>query len=426
MKIKLSYHKNGLEVELPGENVRAVLRKPAAPALREPAEALADGLRNPIGSEPLSEIARGKRNAVIVVSDRTRPVPNRTLLPPIIKVLKDAGIAAADITIIVATGLHAPCEGPAIEQLLGPQITRRVKVVNHDGRDLKGHTRLGTTERGTPVHIDTRYVNAELKVLTGLIEPHFMAGFSGGPKAILPGLVAAQTIGAIHGYTMLADPRCRTGNIADNPLHEEMTTVARMAGADFLLNVTLNEAREMTGVFCGDVILAHRAGCESARRQYTTYVDDEVDIAVSSSAGFPLDTSFYQAAKGICTPLEIVRAGGIIITAAGCADGIGSPEYEQLLQQAGSFQGLRERISSAGTWLIDQWNAQMMLRASEKARLLFYTDGVSRQKLGRCLVEPLGSVEQGVEIGLDLFGPHASVAVIPEGPYVIAELRRAH
>jgi len=424
MRITLAYGKQGLEVELPDRNVKAVLRKPATEPLPDTDRALAEALADPIGSDPLRELARGKRNAVIVVSDATRPVPNATILPPIIDALAEAGIDIGDVTILVATGLHAPLDQEALEELLGAEVARSVRVENHDGRAPDQHTDLGKTEHGTPVHVDSRYVDADLKILTGLIEPHFMAGFSGGPKAILPGIAAAETITSIHSYTMLGDQRCRDGNIDDNPLQRELVSAARMAGADLLCNVTLNEERQVTGVFCGDVIEAHRAGCQSARGQYMAYVDEPVDIAVSSSAGFPLDTTFYQTAKGMCTPLEIVRTGGVIITASGCADGIGSAQYEKLLLESGTFDGLRRRISDTRTCVVDQWNAQMMLRASEKARLLFYSDGIDERKRGSCLVEPVDSVEQAVEIALAEIGPDASIAVIPEGPYVLAAVGR--
>ncbi len=424
MKITLAYDRHGLEVELPDRNVKAVLRKPAAVPLENAGEALRAGLRSPIGTGPLSEIARGKRNAVIVVSDVTRPVPNATILPPIIETLTEAGVAREAITILVATGLHGPNEGAVLDQVLGAEIAGSMNVANHDARAREAHTYLGTTACGTEVRIDSRYRNADVKVLTGLIEPHFMAGYSGGPKAILPGLAAADAIGVIHGYRMLADARCRTGNITDNPLREELIAAARMAGADFICNVTLSEAREITGVFCGDVIEAHRAGCESARRECTAYVDEEVDIAVTSSAGFPLDTTYYQACKGICAPVDIVRPGGMIVVAAGCVDGIGSAEFERLLMETGSPEAVRERLSNADEWKVDQWNVQMIAQVREKARVLFCTGGIPAEKLGRCLVEPVDSVERAIQIGLDQFGRDAAIAVIPEGPYVTAEVKR--
>ena len=419
----MAYHKQGLEVELPDRNVKAVLSKPAVAPLQKVEEVLADALESPIASRPLCEIARGKRDAVIVVSDVTRPVPNEVLLPPIIKTLIEAGIPRKAITVLIATGLHGPNEGSLLDKMLGSETARSMKVGNHNGRDMRSHSYLGKTASGMRVYIDRRYADAELKVLTGLVEPHFMAGFSGGPKAILPGLAAAETIGAFHGYRLLADERCRTGNVADNPMQSELAAVAKMAGADFICNVTLNEGRQITGVFCGDVIEAHRAGCERARQECAAYVDRKVDIAVTSSAGFPLDATYYQASKGICAPLDIIKPGGMIIVAAGCADGIGSREYETLLMDTGTPEALRRRLSTTDTWVIDQWNAQMVLRACAKARVLFFSEGVSREKLRRCLVEPVDSVEQAVEIVLAQFGPDASIAVIPEGPYVIADVR---
>ena len=419
MKTTLAYHKQGLEVELPDENVRAVLRKPSAVPLTDPEGGVAEGLRTPLGSPPLSELARDRRDAVIVVSDVTRPVPNRLLLPPIIRTLEGAGIARDAITILVATGLHGPCEGLALDEMLGPEIARSLNVANHDARNLGSHTLLGRTARGTEIYTDSRYVNADLKILTGLIEPHFMAGFSGGAKSILPGLAAAESIGFFHGYHMLADERCRTANIDDNPIQVETAAAARMAGVDFLCNVTLSESRQITGVFCGELSLTHRAGCEQARRECAAYIDERVDIAISSSAGYPLDTTYYQASKGICTPLDIVKPGGTIICAAGCADGIGSAEFEELLMQTGCIEAALERIANTDSWTIDQWTIQMIVRGLDAGRVLFYTDGIDRERMAHCLVEPVDSVEQGVRMGLETHGPDATIAVVPEGPYVI-------
>lgn len=423
MIITLAYDRAGLRLELPDLNVRAVLRKPAAAPLPDPEAALANAMAQPLGTLPLTQLARGRRNAVIVVSDVTRPVPNALLLRPIIAALSEAGLATDAITILVGTGLHGPNEGAVLEGMLGPQIARTIKVVNHDARDAASHAHLGTTARGTEVIVDRRYARAELKILTGLIEPHFMAGFSGGPKAILPGIAAAETIGAIHGYAMLSDPRCRNNNFEDNPLQDELVEAARMAGADFLCNVTLSEDRRITGVFCGDVVEAHRAGCLHARKECVAYIEEPADIVVTSAAGYPLDTTYYQAAKGVCAALEIVRPGGMIVVAAGCAEGIGSADYERLFMETGTPEALRERISDTRKWTIDQWNAQMVLRGCDKGRVLFYTDGISREKISKCLVEPVESVERAVEMGLVAYGPDASIVVIPEGPYVAAEVR---
>ena len=423
MKVTLAYDRDGLEVDLPDGNVAAVLRKPAAEPLADPDETLRAALAEPLGRRALEELAAGKKDAVIVVSDVTRPMPNRFLLPPIVEALRLGGLPDERITILIATGLHGPNEGEVLEEMLGPEIVSSVRVLNHDARDVDSHVRLGRTERDTEVHVDRRYVEADLKILTGLIEPHFMAGYSGGAKAVAPGLAAAETIARLHGWEMLSDERCTTGRTEDNPLQDEVRRITEITGADFLCNVTLDEARRVTGVFCGELIVAHEAGCAHAARECTAHVEAPVDIAISSSAGYPLDTTFYQAAKGIFAPIEIVRPGGMIVAVAGCADGIGSAEFEEFLMDTGTADAARERLMRPGEWTIDQWNAQMMLRAAERADVFFYTGAIDPQTLGRCLVTPVGSVEEAVEIGLDRYGAGASIAVIPEGPYVYATVR---
>ncbi|MBU0608485.1 MAG: nickel-dependent lactate racemase, partial [Armatimonadetes bacterium] len=308
MELTLRYGRQGLPVTLPDANVRHVLRMNELPVLPDPARAVREVLADPIASPPLAELAQGRCDAVIVVSDLTRPVPNALLLPPVLETLAAAGLSPERVTILVATGLHRGNTEAELAEMLGPEaMAAGCRIVNHEARDAASHVDLGRTPRGMPVQVDRRYVEADLKILTGLIEPHLMAGYSGGRKAICPGLCSVETVLAWHSAEMLDPDEARAGNLWRNPVHEEALAVADLANdcgsgeprsRVFLLNVVLNEARELTGVFAGEMRQAHLAGMELAERQTKVELAEPVDIVVTTSAGYPLDLTFYQGVKG--------------------------------------------------------------------------------------------------------------------------------
>src|SRR5213080_2869024 len=251
MRVTLDYGRTGLEVELPDDRVIGPLAiRPAAP-LTDPETAIAQTLRQPIGTRPLAELARGRRNACILVCDITRPVPNRLILPPVLRTLEENGLARRDILILIATGLHRPNEGAELVEMLGPEIAANYRVENHHGKVLEEHDYLGETPNGVPVYLDRRYVRADLKITTGLIEPHLMAGYSGGRKVICPGIAALETVKVWHGPRFLEHPRADGGIVAGNPVHEENTRIAWMAGCDFIVNVCIDGKRQITWVGAG-------------------------------------------------------------------------------------------------------------------------------------------------------------------------------
>lgn len=333
MRLTLRYGRRGLDVTLPDRNVAHVLRLNQLPPLHDPHQAVAAGLRQPLGSAPLADLARGRRDAVIVVSDLTRPVPNALLLPPVLQTLAEAGLPPARVLLLVATGLHRGNTPEELAEMLGPEVMASgVRIENHIARDADSHVDLGVSPRGIPVRVDRRYVEADLKILTGLIEPHLMAGYSGGRKAICPGLCAAETIMAWHSPAMLDPPEACAGNLWRNPVHEEALAIADLAGgADFIINVVLDEARRVTGVYCGDMRPAHLAGMEQAERQAKVVVPAPVDIVVTTAAGYPLDLTFYQGVKGMVAALPILKPGGTLIIAQENAEGLGGPEFTELI-----------------------------------------------------------------------------------------------
>jgi lactate racemase len=422
MRVRLEYGRTGLEVELPDRNVVGCLQyRPVAP-LADPAAAIRELLRRPMGSPALEDLARGRRNACVVISDVTRPVPNSILLPPILAALEAAGIARREILILVATGLHRPNLGDELVEMVGPWVAANYRIENHHGQQLDEHTYLGQSPRGVPVWIDSRYVEAEVKITTGLIEPHFMAGYSGGRKLICPGLAAFETIRVWHSPDFLEHPNARNGCLAGNPVHEESTAIGRMAGCDFIVNVVIDAQRRILRVAAGDMEAAYLEGVAFAREPVTATLPEPADVVVTSSAGYPLDTTFYQSVKGMVAALPVVKPGGTIIVAASYSEGIGSPEFQRLFDENPTLEIFMERILGQRTscFVPDQWQLEELAKARRHAKVKVVSDGLPPETLRRLFVEPAESVETAVADALSEYGPTATIAVIPKGPYVLA------
>jgi nickel-dependent lactate racemase len=369
-------------------------------------------------------LARGRRDACVVIGDVTRPVPNRVILPPLLTALEQGGIAREKILILVATGLHRPNSRDELVEMVGPFVVENYRIENHHGGELSEHTHLGESPRGIPIWIDTRYVQSELKITTGLIEPHLMAGFSGGRKLICPGLAALETVKVWHGPDFLEHPNARSGCLEDNPVHEENTSIARRAGCDFIVNVVIDANRRILSVVAGDMEAAFYEGVELARGPVTDTLSQPVDIVVTTSAGYPLDTTYYQSVKGMVAALPIVRPGGTIILAAGMSEGIGSGEFQRLFDENPSLEIFMARILNTDYFVKDQWQLEELAKVRRQAQVKVVTDGLPAETLRRLFVEPAESVEAAVGEALAEHGPNATLAVIPKGPYVIAELEQ--
>jgi lactate racemase len=415
MRITLDYGRTGLEVELPDDRVVGPLAIRPAPPLADSAEALA----HPVGTRPLAQLAPGRKNACILVCDITRPVPNRLILPPVLRTLEEQGIARRDILILIATGLHRPNEGAELEEMLGPEIVANYRTENHHGKMLEEHEYLGETPNGVPAWIDRRYVRADLKITTGLIEPHLMAGYSGGRKVICPGIAALETVKVWHGPRFLEHPKADCGFLEGNPVHEENTRIAQMAGCDFIVNVCMDGERNVTWLGAGDMIQAWEEGVRFIERVVKVPVPRPVDIVVTSSAGYPLDTTWYQAIKGLTGAVPIVKQGGTIILAASLSQGIGSPEFQHLIADNPDLGAFKQRILGKDYFVMDQWQLEELAKVTERCKVKVVTDGLPPEALRRCHVEPASSVEHAVSECLAQYGPSAQVAVIPKGPYVL-------
>jgi nickel-dependent lactate racemase len=323
----------------------------------------------------------------------------------------------------VGTGLHRPNEGEELVQLVGAEIARDYRVVNHKAREKETLSYLGETSGGAPIWIDTLYVEADLKIATSLIEPHLMAGFSGGRKAICPGLMGVDTMRVLHGPHLLAHANAAEGIIEGNPFHRQALEVAQKVGVDFTLNVAMNEHRQITEIFAGDLEKAHAEGVAFVAKQNGALLDERADIVITSSAGFPLDLTFYQAVKGLTAALPIIAEGGTILIVARCDEGLGGPEFEQLLLNTPSVEEFAKRLDDPDFFVVDQWQIQELCKVLRKAHISMYSEGVAPEFCDRVLVDMVPSFASGLERALARHGAGAKIAVVPKGPYVLTRLR---
>lgn len=422
MRVEMRYGTGTLPVEIPDQNVVAVLEISDSIPLSDENGAVREAIAQPIASLPLAEIAEGRESACIVISDITRPVPNKVILPPMLEILEQTGIPREKITILIATGIHRPNNAEELEIMVGRDIMETYRIVNHLSQKPESHAYLGTTRNGTPVHIDKTYLESDLKVITGLIEPHLMAGYSGGRKAICPGIASVETMKVMHGPELMEHPKSAVGILEGNLFHREATEIALMAGVDFNLNVAIDKQRRIMGVFAGDMVESHRVGAAFVEKQAKVTLPTPADAVVVSSAGYPLDSTFYQAIKGLLTAAEIVRQGGSILLVAACSEGIGSKSFTDLIFKTDDLTAFVQGLYNPANFVIDQWQLEELAKVARKADIYFYTDGIPYHQRAKLFVHPLKRAQDGIEEILDRYGADAQIAVIPEGPYVLAQL----
>jgi len=420
MRIKLEYGRNGLWVDVPDRNISAVLDRTDGPAATDPAELVEQSLARPLGCAPPAELARGVRSACVVISDLTRPIKNHILLPPILRELERAGVG--HITILIANGLHRPMTKDEIRQSVGESVAGRYPVLNHFARDEDSLARVGSTARGTPVYLNKIYLESDFRVITGLVEPHMYAGYSGGRKSIAIGVAGTNTISAIHSPLFLEDDTVRAGNVDDNVFHIEACEIAGMAPAQFAVNVILNHTREFVEVYAGDMTAAHEAAMNAVRKYSTRLLPEPVDIVVTSNAGYPSDLNLYQAGKGLLSGASIVKPGGTVIFAAELCEGMGGEEFAEFILAAGSPGDVMRKLMAPGFFMIDQWGVESIVKVLRKAQVMVYTQGLPRETIRSCFMTPIESVESGITTALQKHGADAKIAVIPKGPYVVANV----
>jgi nickel-dependent lactate racemase len=418
---RFAFGKHGIQFSLPDGNNYELIESRTASALKDPEAALNNALDHPIAGEPLSILAQGKKTAAISVCDITRPAPNSTTLPPLLRRLHEAGIPVEGITILIATGLHRGATDDEIKAILGHEIAATYRVVNHDARALADHRKLGVTRRGTPIYIDERFMAADLHITLGFIEQHLMLGFSGGRKLVAPGVAGQDTIKVIHSPRFMREPMATEGSFEENPLHEELLEIAAIARHDFILDVTLTQDRQISGVFAGSPVEAHAAGVEFLRRTSLEKLSGLADVVITSAAGHPLDLTFYQMIKGVTAAQHIVKPGGRILIMGECIEGIGSPEFAEKLAAFTGYQAYLDEIRDADV-IVDQWQLEKLALTGLQNELFFYAPGVTTEQLGALGKRSFADLNDAVNSVLRGLPANARIALVPEGPYVFARV----
>jgi len=421
MNINMKYGKTGLSLDLPEDIDVTLIQKKAMPVLKDPEGAIKAAFANPVNCKTLREEAKGCRSCCILICDITRPVPNGLILPPLIKELIEAGIAPDSITVLVATGLHRPNEGNELRELVGSDwVLGTVTVANHFARRDGDHEYIGTTSGGIEARLDRRFIQSDLRIVVGLVEPHFMAGYSGGRKIVAPGIAHEKTIREFHCARVLEDCRAANCIIEGNPLHSAQVEVVQMVGRCLAVNMVIDEDHRISFVNFGRIEESHLEAVSFVRPYAEIRLKTRFKTIVTSAAGYPLDKTYYQTVKGMVGALDVLEPGGDLIIVSACSEGIGSPEYAEAqvcLTDGGPekfLYGIIEKKYAA----IDEWQTEMQVKAMKRANIFLYTDGLTKEQqalTGVTMIEsPLAAVTESVKAQ----GDHR-VAVIPEGPYVI-------
>jgi len=420
--VHILYGKSGLQIRLPSNAQATVIGKRPLAKLPDPQAAVRDALARPVGSPAYESLVRGRRSACILICDITRPVPNHLFLRPLIEGMLAAGVPRERITVLVATGLHRPNEGAELAEVVGDRwVQDTVRVDNHFARDDAAHVDLGVTpRRRTPVKLDRRFVEADLRIATGLVEPHFMAGYSGGRKVIAPGIAHEDTIRTFHSARFMEDPAAVQCNLAGNPLHEEQLEIVRMLGEVYAVNTVIDEERDLVHVNFGEVIESHLAAVAFVAESTRVPVGRRFPTILTSAAGHPLDKTYYQTVKGMVTPLDILEPGGTLIVASACSEGFGSAEFraaQQRLQSLGPDAFLQTLLAKAFAD-VDEWQTEMQLKSMRAGHVQLYTTGLSDEERMLTGVETIASIDAALAAAVSRLGDPA-IAVVPEGPYVV-------
>jgi nickel-dependent lactate racemase len=412
--VELAYGAEGRLVEVPDD---ATVIEPADPSgLADQTDAVRRALERPLAGPSLAQLAAGARRVVVVFPDLTRPMPNRTVLPPLLGLLERSGIPDDAVTLLCATGTHRQATPSEMQELVGPAIVRRYAIVDHDS-DGGDHLEVGRVD-GTPILLQREYVEADVRIVTGFVEPHFFAGFSGGPKAVCPGIAATETILEAHHPRRIADAASTFVTREGNPVHDFVRAAVALAPPHLSVDVAINRGRQITAVFAGPVEVAHDAACAFVGSSAVQSVGSPFDVVVSTNGGHPLDRNLYQAVKGMAAAERIVRQGGIIVMVAACGDGIpGGGGFADVLSRARTAGDL---IDAAGGPELDRWQAQVLGRVLQRAQVWLYSEGMTDQMTTDALLVPVPDLSTVVQNALTALGGSGTVAVLPLGPLTVA------
>jgi nickel-dependent lactate racemase len=428
MKVELQYGLEQISLEVPEDSF--VYKSKYKKSAKSASDLMMESIAKPFDSRHFSDRLqnRKKGDVVIVVSDITRPIPYSEFLPQMIDVIiLQNGVAKSEITILIATGMHRASTSSERRRMFGEFIVSNYRIIDHNcEKDDELEKLDGLSWSGSEVRLNKHYVRAGFRIVTGLVEPHFMAGFSGGRKAICPGLVSLESIRKFHGYDFLSHPNAAGGVMKDNPCHLENTSVAKLCPPDFAVNIVLDDQKKVNAVISGELSSSHIKAVDYVRSACCPVVERQAEVAVTSCGGYPLDATFYQCVKGFVNCLPAVKTRGEIISFGSCMDGIGSPEYTALMKEySGKHLEFIEYIKNSGTFIKDQWEFQMHIRALDRVsveNLHFYTSIIPQPELALLSVQPhslpVSQIADSIQKQIDqAVKAKKQLAVFPEGPY---------
>ena len=419
MKVKLDYGTTGLLADFPDS--ATVIEPIYVPPVPDPVSTLRNAIRSPIGKLSLRELVKRGQTIGISVCDITRAQPRQLMLEALFSEIP--GLRLDDVTIFIATGTHRRNTDEEIERMIGREFARSCRVICHDARGTASLVHVGDAN-GVRVLLNREWIASDFKITTGFVEPHFFAGFSGGPKMVAPGLAGLETVMTLHNAERIGHPNATWGVTQGNPIHDDVREIARLTGVDFALDVTLNRDQQITAAFAGDLFQEHAAACEVARQNAMRSVDQPFDIVITTNSGYPLDQNLYQAVKGMSAAAKIVKKGGTIICAAECRDGIPNHgAYGQILTSQPSPRALLEMITTPGYSRPDQWQVQIQAMIQLKANVMVKADRLSDDQIRGAHLQPIHDVSTAVDDALRMAGARASVCILPNGPQTIPYCR---
>jgi lactate racemase len=424
VRVRLAYGERGLDVELPRDRTTVIAPTYESPAV-DAREAVRNELREPVAGPPLQDLVRSGQRVAICVCDGTRAQPRRIVIPPILEEIVDR-VGLDDVVIIVATGTHRGNTDDELRAMLGDDVVDAVRVVNHDARDEASLTWMGRLGAAVPVWLNREWVEADVRITTGLVEPHFFAGFSGGPKMVAPGLAGLETVLTLHDAARIGHPNARWGILDGNPVHDDVRAIARATGTDFTLDITVDSQQRLVRAYGGELDAAHRAACAAAKVTAMRPFTEPFDVVLTSNSGFPLDQNLYQAVKGMSAAAQVVKQGGTIVCAAECRDGFPDHgSYRSQLRSAASPRELVDEITSRSEAIADQWQVQIQATIQLRARVVMHTSYLLDDDLAAAHLEQTHDIGKTVEDALALAGPDATLCILPEGPQTIPYLARS-
>jgi nickel-dependent lactate racemase len=420
VRVRLDYGAEGLDVDLPGERT-TIIEPMARPAVADARATLLHAIRSPLGQAPLRELVSAGQKVAISVCDITRAQPRKETIEALFEEMPQ--VDPKDVTILIATGTHRTNTDQELERMLGREILGRYRVINHNSRERSTLSRVGVTSTGVEVYLNREWLGADVRITTGFVEPHFFAGFSGGPKMVAPGLAGLDTVMTLHDARHIGHPKATWGITEGNPIHDDVREIARMVTVHFAVDVTLNREQKITAAFAGDIVAEHRAACAYAKATAMRQVPSPFDVVVTTNSGYPLDQNLYQAVKGMSAAAKIVKPGGTIIAAAECRDGLPSHgSYGAVLASAANPEALLAMICAPGYSVPDQWQVQVQAQIQTKAKVLVKTTGLGPGEIRAAHFTPIDDVSEAVRASLDRAGQGSTLCVLPQGPQTIPYL----